>query len=68
MKKRIALLILVFTINLSAQIKNEYYENGQDHLVFHSKAAVQLQDPIRGLVSLEWKNTRSMNKQMQGSK
>lgn len=29
MKKRIALLILVFTINLSAQIKNEYYENGQ---------------------------------------
>lgn len=29
MKKLITLLILVFTINLSAQIKNEYYENGK---------------------------------------
>ncbi|EPR84129.1 hypothetical protein L292_0264 [Acinetobacter junii CIP 107470 = MTCC 11364] len=37
-------------------------------LNLRNKAAVQLQDPIRGLVSLEWKNTRSMNKQMQGSK
>nr|WP_315153394.1 hypothetical protein [uncultured Flavobacterium sp.] len=29
MKRQITLLIFVFTINLSAQIKNEYYENGQ---------------------------------------
>lgn len=29
MKRQITILILVFTINLSAQIKNEYYENGQ---------------------------------------
>lgn len=29
MKKQVTLLILVFTINLSAQIKNDYYENGQ---------------------------------------
>lgn len=29
MKRLIALLILLVTINLSAQIKNEYYENGQ---------------------------------------
>lgn len=28
MKRQITLLIFVFTVNLSAQIKNEYYENG----------------------------------------